>query len=95
MESFDVYFFFTSIRFNRKDLFKAAVIKKAQAVSQVYNVLIDDHRLQNFYGPLNLVKKENEWVISYGGDIDLFNLKLEISNSIEMYESYSSEYINE
>jgi hypothetical protein len=94
MESFDVYFFFNSIRFNKKELYKAAVIKKTNSVNQVYNVLIDDRLLQNYYGPLHLFKKENEWVVDYGGDIDLFNLKMEISEAIEMYESYSSEYIS-
>ena len=95
MESFDVYFFFTSIRFNRKELYKAAVIKKNGLPAQVYNVMIDDRTLQNFYGPVYLTKKGNEWVVDYGGDIDLFNLKMEISNAIEMYESYSNEYITE
>ena len=94
MESFDVYFFFNSIRFNKKELYKAAVIKKIGSISQTYNVLIDDRTLSNFYGPLSLVKQENEWVVDYGGDIDLFNLKMEISQAIEMYESYSNEYIN-
>ena len=93
MESFDVYFFFNSIRLNKKELYKAAIIKKTAPMSQIYNVLIDDRALSNFYGPLYLVKKENEWVVDYGGDIDLFNLKMEISQAIEMYESYSSEYI--
>jgi hypothetical protein len=94
MESFDVYFFFNSIRFNKKELYRAAVIKKSDAVSNIYNILINDRTLQNYYGTLHLVRKDNEWKISYEGDIDLFNLKAEISNAIEMYESYSSEYIN-
>ena len=92
MESFDVYFFFNSIRFNKKELYKAAVIKKTDSIAQLYNVLVDDRMLQNFYGPLHLTKKNYKWVVDYGGDVDLFNLKLEISEAIEMYESYSSEY---
>jgi len=94
MESFDVYFYYNSIRFNKKSLYKAAVIKKAEAKSLVYNVIVDDRLLQNFYGGFYLMKKNEEWVVEYGGDIDLFNLKLEISNAIEMYESYSNEYIS-
>jgi hypothetical protein len=92
MESFDVYFFFNSIRFNKKELYKAAVIKQTDAIAQLYNVLVDDRLLQNFYGPLHLTKKNYQWVVDYGGDVDLFNLKLEISEAIEMYESYSNEY---
>ena len=93
MESFDVYFFFTSIRLNKKELYKAAIIKKSDGVSQIYNVIVDDRFLQNYYGTLYLIRKNNEWIVDYGGDIDLFNLKMEISNAIEMYESYSNEYI--
>jgi hypothetical protein len=95
MESFDVYFFFTSIRLNTKELYKAAIIKKREGISQIYNVIVDDRFLQNYYGALYLVRQNNEWILEYGGDIDLFNLKMEISNAIEMYESYSNEYIVE
>jgi len=95
MESFDVYFYFNSIRFNKKELYKASVIKKSDLLSQVYNVVVDDRLLQNYYGAIYIVKKDNEWKLDYGGDIDLFNLKIEISNAIEMYESYSSEYIRD
>jgi hypothetical protein len=95
MESFDVYFFFTSIRLNKTELYKATIIKKDGDNSQLYNILVEDRYLQNHYGGMYILRKNNEWIVDYGGDIDLFNLKIEISNAIEMYESYSSEYIIE
>jgi|SRR4051812_16489978 hypothetical protein len=95
MESFDVYFFFNSIRFNKKELYKASVIKKSNVPSHTYNVVVDDRLLQNYYGAFNIVKKDNQWKLDYLGDIDFFNLKIEISKAIEMYESYSSEYIRD
>jgi hypothetical protein len=93
MESFDVYFFFTCIRLNKKELYKAAIIKQPGPIAQRYNIIVEDRYLQNHYGAFNILRKNNEWVLDYGGDIDLFNLKIEISNAIEMYESYSNEYI--
>jgi len=95
MESFDVYFFFNSIRFNKKELYKASIIKKYNLPAHIYNVVIDDRVLQNYYGAFNITKQDNKWELDYLGDIDFFNLKIEISNAIEMYESYSNEYIRD